>query len=150
MRTGCKRVVNVSADGSPHPAANLSPADADSLVEIVRHEPAAVVGDAAVVLAHADTGGFSADDPRSDKGMVAFEHRQWGIALPDEALGAVVSGSGVEQAGYDNGHVMALAAENRLFHVGAAQVTMLVLEGRQEIGVAGKALPQQRQQQLVR
>jgi hypothetical protein len=55
----------------------------------MRHEPAALGGDRRGVLADADAGGFVADDPRADRGVVAVKFRQFGARLVDEAFAAI-------------------------------------------------------------
>src|ERR1700736_5455905 len=95
---------------------------AASRFEIVWHESAVVVSDAPLVLSHADAGRRARDPPRADDGVVAVEHRQRLVGLPDIAFAAVVSGRGVEQARADDGDVVAFAAEYRLLYISAAEV----------------------------
>src|SRR6185436_15910161 len=96
--------------------------------EIVRHEAAVVVGDAPFVLAHADAGGLALDHPGADQSVIAVEHRQRLVGLPDEALAAVVATGGIEHARSNDGDVVAFAAEDRLLDERAAEIGMLAVE----------------------
>src|SRR6185436_5969883 len=84
------------------------PAVPEESLEGMRHEAAVVVGDAPFVLAHSDAGGLTFDHPGTDQRMIAVEHRQRLVALPDEALAAVIAARGIEHARSDDGDVVAL------------------------------------------
>ncbi len=124
-RAGCARSEEYERPGGP--ALRQDPH------EIVRHE-AAVVG----VMRRSSSrmpmpAGLPSITHEPTSGVVAVEHRQRLVGLPDEAFAAVVAACGVEHARSDDGDVVALAAEDRLLHEGAAEVGMLAVEGRQQV-----------------
>ncbi len=78
----------------------------------------------------------------------AGEVREGRVPLVDGALLAVGAGAGVAAARRDQFDVGALPPEDRLAGVGG-QVARPVEVGREEIGVAGEELPEDRQDRLV-
>ena len=122
-------------------------------LDIVRHEARHVAGHHGVVLAHADAGGFVADDPRADDRVAAVEDRGREQRLADEALGAIafVDHRG-RDAVADDRDIGALAREDRLAGIAGAERGgggVVVEEGGQQVGMPRVARPEQRQQALV-
>lgn len=106
----------------------------------MRHEPAALGGDRRGVLADADAGGFVADDPRADRGVVAVKFRQFGARLLDEAFAAIRTARAVLTVFPGKRYVCAFALKKRFRDKTRIEVLRSEIS-RQQVGVSGKQFP---------
>lgn len=119
-----------------------------AVAEEVRHEAAAVAGDRSVILADAQAGGAVTDHPATQHRIAAGEVRQRRIGLPDARRLRVRAVAGEGRIGGEDADVLALARVQRLAHLGQRQV--VAKAGRQQVGMRGEQLPEDRQQRLAR
>lgn len=127
-------------------ASTLNVCEAD--LEAVGDEAAGVGGDEGGVFADADAGGFAADDPGADDGMIAGEGDFGVELLVDLGLGMPWAVAAFEQAAVlDEADVGAFAAEVGFFHVVAHAVGLE--GGAEEVGVAFEHFPEEDEEGFV-
>src|SRR3954447_7069605 len=122
-----------------------------SVGDDVRHEPREIVGHEPVGLADAEPGRLHVDGPHAEHGAVAVVVAEVGVLLDDEALLAVaLVGTAIRLVAVDHDQAVgSLAREQRLAHVGAELVLLVLEERGEEVRVAGEQAPEHRQDALV-
>ena len=125
-----------------------------ALQDRVRQEPRRVAGDRIFVLADRQSAGRVVDQPASEHRILAGKIRQRRQGLANKTFGAIrpLLLAPASRRALTSATLAPFARIERLAHEGGAELrgVGIVLEiGRQQIGVARKHLPQQRQDALV-